>query len=119
MMAFKDNVDFIYTGSSGSIQAALPAIAAAADAMSIPLFNFNADEVKSNLALASFGVSHKQVGANTAIIVDKILKGENPSSITPIYPGKNDHSAYINLKKAAKLGIVIPKNIQQNITLVE
>ncbi len=119
MMAFKGNVDFIYTGSSGGIQAALPAIAAAADAMSIPLFNFNADEVKSNLALASFGVSHKQVGANAAIIVDKILKGEDAGAIEAIYPGQNDHNAYINLKKADKLGIIIPKNMQQNITLVE
>ncbi len=119
MMVFKGNVDFIYTGSSGGIQAALPAIAVAADAMSIPLFNFNADEVKSNLALASFGVSHRQVGSNAAILVDKILKGENPGSIAPIYPGKNDHKAYINLKKANKLGLTIPKNIQQNITLVE
>lgn len=119
MMAFKGNVDFIYTGSSGGIQAALPAIAAAADAMSIPLFNFNADEVKSNLALASFGVSHRQVGSNAAILVDKILKGENPGSIAVMHPKISDHSAYINLKKAHKLGIIIPKNLPQNPNVVE
>jgi len=60
MKLFKDKVDFIYTGSSGAIQASLPAISSAAQAMQLPLFNFNGEEVISHIALASYGVSHKQ-----------------------------------------------------------
>lgn len=118
MKLFKDKVDFIYTGSSGAIQASLPAISSAAQAMQLPLFNFNGEEVISHIALASYGVSHKQVGANAANIIDKLLKGEKIGNIKPVYPTEEDHKAFISRKKADQLGLKIPTDLT-NVTIVD
>jgi putative ABC transport system substrate-binding protein len=118
MKLFKDNVDFIYTGSSGAIQASLPAISSSAQAMQLPLFNFNGEEVISHIALASYGVSHKQVGANAAIIIDKLLKGEKIGNIKPVYPKEEDHKAFISRKKADQIGLKIPTDLT-NVTIVD
>ena len=118
MKLFKDKVDFIYTGSSGAIQASLPAISSAAQAMQLPLFNFNGEEVISHIALASYGVSHKQVGANAAIMIDKLLKGEKIGSIKPVYPTEEDHKAFISRKKADQLGLKIPTDLT-NVIIVD
>ncbi|MBY0533393.1 MAG: ABC transporter substrate-binding protein [Rickettsiaceae bacterium] len=118
MKLFKDKVDFIYTGSSGAIQASLPAISSAAQAMQLPLFNFNGEEVISHIALASYGVSHKQVGANAANIIDKLLKGEKIGNIKPVYPTEEDHKAFISRKKADQLGLKIPTDLT-NVTIAD
>ena len=118
MKLFKDKVDFIYTGSSGAIQASLPAISSAAQAMQLPLFNFNGEEVISHIALASYGVSHKQVGANAANIIDKLLKGEKIGNIKPVYPTEEDHKAFISRKKADQLGLKIPTD-RTNVIIVD
>ncbi len=118
MKLFKDKVDFIYTGSSGAIQASLPAISSAAQAMQLPLFNFNGEEVISHIALASYGVSHKQVGSNAANIIDKLLKGEKIGNIKPVYPTEEDHKAFISRKKADQLGLKIPTDLT-NVIIVD
>ncbi len=118
MRAFKDSVDFIYTGSSGAIQASLPAIVNTAESMGLPLFNFNDKEVLSHNALASFGVTHEQVGTNAAKIIHRIFNGEKPGKIEPVYPGKSDHAGFISAKRAAKIGLDIPKDLM-NITIVK
>ena len=118
MKLFKDKVDFIYTGSSGAIQASLPAIASTAQALQLPLFNFNGEEVITHTALASYGVSHKQVGANAAIIIDKLLNGEKAGNIKPTYPTEEDHKAFISRRRSNQMGLKIPTDMQ-NITIVE
>lgn len=118
MKLFKDKVDFIYTGSSGAIQASLPAIVSNAESMKLPLFNFNGEEVIAHNALASYGVSDKQVGANAAQIIHKILQGAKPSSIKPLYPNKADHTGFISKKRATKIGLSIPDDLSQ-VTIVE
>ncbi len=118
MRAFKNNVDFIYTGSSGGIQASLPAIVKTAEAMKIPLFNFNDKEVISHNTLASFGVTHTQVGANAAEIIHRIFSGVKPAEIKPIYPSIDDHAGFISAIRAKEIGLDIPERLT-NITIVE
>jgi len=118
MQAFKGNVDFIYVGTSGPIQPALPTIAHEADKMHIPVFNMGAEAVEKNLVLGSYGVEYKKVGENTAYIVKRILDGENPNNIPPIYPEEKDHKGYISRKKATSLGITISSNLD-NTTIIE
>ncbi len=118
MQAFKDKVDFIYVGVSGPIQPTLPAIAATADRLHIPVFNADSDAVKKHLVLGSFGVSYTQVGINTAHIIYKLLQGEKVESIAPIYPSADDHVGFISKRKAEKLGIVLPTTLP-HVTVVE
>ncbi|MDP4832472.1 MAG: ABC transporter substrate-binding protein [Rickettsiaceae bacterium] len=118
MKLFKNKVDFIYTGSSGAIQAALPAIVSIAESMKLPLFNFNSEEVIEHNALASFGVSHKQVGANAAHIIHRIFQGEKPGNIAIIHPSNADHAGFISSKRAKRIGIDIPKGLA-GITIID
>lgn len=118
IQSFKGEVDFIYTGSSGVVQSALPMIISRAESMKLPHFNFNSEEVKTNNALASYGVSHFQVGVNTAIIIHRILNGENPSDIPIIHPKVSDHTGFISVKRANKIKLHIPENLT-NITIIE
>lgn len=118
MRLFKNKVDFIYTGSSGAIQASLPAIVSLAESMKLPLFNFNAEEVILHNALASFGVSHRQVGTNAASIIDRIFHGEKASAIEIIHPKKDDHKGFISKKRASRIGLTIPDDLLE-VTIVE
>jgi putative tryptophan/tyrosine transport system substrate-binding protein len=118
MRVFKNNVDFIYTGSSGAIQASLPAIVNTAESMKLPLFNFNDKDVISHNALASYGVTHTQVGTNAAKIIHRIFNGEKPGDIEPVYPSKSDHAGFISAKRAERIGLVIPKELT-NVTIVK
>ncbi|MDF2965273.1 MAG: hypothetical protein K0Q51_661 [Rickettsiaceae bacterium] len=111
MQAFKNKVDFIYVGTSGPIQPALPAIAAEANKMKIPVFNVNEEAVHNKLTLASFGVSYKQVGINAGKLVAEILKGKSVSSLKPLYPTISDHNGFISRSKAESLNIKIPNNL--------
>ena len=117
---FKNKVDFIYVSGSGPIQPALPAIAAAADGMKIPVINFDSSPVRENQVLASFGVDCHRIGLHTGAMVARILKGEDLSSIKPIYPGGNDHVGAISMSKARKIGIKIPERIDiPNVVILE
>ncbi len=111
MQEFNGRVDLIYTGASGSIQAALPAVAHQAQNMKIPLFNAHEQAVRSGLALASFGVSDNSVGKNSGKLVAELLRGKNINTLIPLYPTRQDHHGVINKKKAMALGIAIPENL--------
>jgi putative ABC transport system substrate-binding protein len=112
MQEFKDKVDLIYVGTSGPIQPTLPAIAAQARKMHIPVFNAEAQAVKDGLALASFGVDYTNVGRNAGKLAAMVLQGKKISNLTPLYPTAADHHGVINKKLAAEFGINIPSNIE-------
>ncbi|MEK6734406.1 MAG: ABC transporter substrate-binding protein [Pseudomonadota bacterium] len=116
MQKFKDNVDFIYVGTSGPIQPALPTIISEANKMNIPIINVNEEAVKNNQVLASYGVDYIKIGRNTGDMVVSILN--NNQLPDPIYPLPQDHRGYISLKKAKYFHINIPTSLE-NVSLVE
>ena len=118
MQEFKGKVDFIYVGTSGPIQPALPVIAAEGNKMKIPVLNVDEKAVKDKMVLASFGVDYRQVGVNAGKLVAGILKGTAISKLTPLYPGVSDHHGFVSKKKALELGLLIPKNLK-NVEIVE
>lgn len=111
MQEFKSKVDLIYVGTSGPIQPTLPVISAEARKMNIPVFNVEAQAVRDGLALASFGVDYTTVGRNAAKLTADVLRGQEMSELTPLYPEPEDHHGLINKKLATELGITIPSNI--------
>jgi putative ABC transport system substrate-binding protein len=112
MQKFKGNVDFIYVGTSGPIQPALPVIAVEARKMQIPVFNAESQAVRDGLAIASFGVDYSAVGKSAGIIAAKILRGEKVCNITPLYPTVADHYGVISKKLSAEFSIKIPSNVE-------
>lgn len=109
---FQGKVDLIYVGTSGPIQPTLPAIAAEAQKMRIPVFNVEAQAVQDGLALASFGVNYEAVGRNAGKLVAALLNGKEICDLPPTYPSLEDHHGVINKKKAAAFGIKIPEHIE-------
>lgn len=105
---FKDKVDFIYVGTSGPIQPTLPAIAAAAKKMRIPVFNADSAAVVDGLALASFGVDYQAVGSNTADLVIALLQGVPQDELASTFPAASDHQAVVNRQLAKFYGALIP-----------
>lgn len=114
---FKGKVDFIYVGTSGPIQPALPTIVAEADRMGIPVFNADSDAVKKHHVLGSYGVSYYQVGLNTAYLVAELLRGKEISTLCPRYPSYKDHKGFISKNRAKSLGI--PVESLSNATVIE
>ncbi|MDR2794941.1 MAG: ABC transporter substrate-binding protein [Holosporaceae bacterium] len=111
MQEFRGKVDFIYVGTSGPIQPALPIIAAEAQKMNIPVFNAEDQAVRDGLALASFGVNYESVGKNAGKLAAKLLKGVSVQHLPPIFPKTEDHKSCMNKKLAEKFGIRIPKDL--------
>lgn len=105
MQNFKGKVDFIYVGSSGVVQPALPMISAEAKRYRIPVFNFDSKGVYDGMALASFGVDYEKVGANAANLVSEILKGKTVESLIPQYPCREDHLGVVDQNALMELGI--------------
>ncbi len=118
MQAFKGKVDFIYVGVSGPIQPSLPTIASEALRMQIPVFNADANAVKQQQVLGSFGVSYYQVGVNTANMVAELLQGKSIKDIPPRYPTSDDHHGFLSKDIADKLSVTIPDDLN-NITVVQ
>jgi putative ABC transport system substrate-binding protein len=118
MHKFKDNVDMIYVGSSGAVQPALPTIVSLAEEMGIPVFNMNSEEVKEGRVFASYGVSFYKVGINASRIVANLLTGTNIKNLPPLHPLASDHEAFINKKRAEKIGFDLPKKMP-GITFIE
>ena len=110
---FKNRVDLIYVGTSGPIQPSLPAIAASARKMNIPVFNVESSAVKQGLALASYGVNYRAVGRNAGKLAVEVLRGKNIREPTPIYPDVGDHKGLVNAKRARELGLIIPSDIKK------
>lgn len=118
MQAFKGVVDFIYVGTSGPIQPALPAISAQAAIMGIPVFNADSTAVKNHEVLGSFGVDFYQIGGNAGKLVARILAGEKVGDLKPLDPRSEDHHGFISRQKAQQLHIKIPPDLK-NTTIVE
>lgn len=118
MQNFRGKVDFIYVGTSGPIQPAIPVIAAESKKMGIPVFNSDEGYVVEGMSLASFGVDYYSMGRSAGKLVIAILNNVDVKKLTPIYPQIADHHGFISRRKATELGINIPEELS-NIKIVE
>ncbi len=100
-------VDFIYIPSSSLLQPAIPAAAAAADRMGVPIINASHPPVRDHVVLASMSISWDRVGYNAGIRVAAILDGAKPSDLSNHKPGPEDHAALISGKRLAQSGMTL------------
>jgi putative ABC transport system substrate-binding protein len=106
--SLKGQADVIYTPSGGLIQPAMPAIAAAAGQIGLPVVDSGVGWVKQNVVLAGFALDYAKVGAAAADVAVKILKGTKPADIPTTRPGPNDYEAAISAAVAKKIGFTVP-----------
>jgi putative ABC transport system substrate-binding protein len=100
--------DVIYVPASNLVQPAVPAVAAAALNINIPIVNASAQAVRDGLVAAAFEVSYTKVGQNAAKLAAEIIAGKSPASLAPIKPSYADHTALINEKVLEKTGHKAP-----------
>ncbi len=118
MQGFKSRVDFIYVGTSGPIQPALPTIVAEADRMNIPVFNADSEAVKNNQVLGSYGVTYARVGMNAGTLIADLMDGKEVADVPPVGPSFADHQGFVSRRQAEKFGIhSLP--LSQSIVIVE
>ncbi|WP_298721564.1 ABC transporter substrate-binding protein [uncultured Ferrovibrio sp.] len=107
--ALKGQADVIYTPTGGLIQPGLPAIAASAGQIGLPVVNAGVEAAKQGIVLAGYAVDYAKVGANAANVAYKILKqNAKMKDLPPVRATAADHEGAISGKQLAKLGLALP-----------
>lgn len=98
-------VDAIYVPTDNTIVSALESAVGVAEEAKLPLYAADTDSVARG-ALAAVGFNYFDVGVQTAALVDKVLKGEDPGTIPVVFATGTD--LQVNKKTAATIGVTIP-----------
>lgn len=104
--------DVIYVPGSNLVQPAVPAVAAAALGINIPVVSASAQAVRDGLVAAAFEVSYTKVGQNAAKLASEIIAGKSTDTLAPIKPAYEDHTAAINEAVLAKTGQKVPDSLK-------
>ncbi len=110
--SLKDKADFIYIPGSNLVQPAVPAVAASANQIGIPIVNASQSAVEDGQVVASFEVSYDQVGRNAGKLAAEFLKGKPLADLPPIKAGYEDHRAMINLDMLKEAGRELPDSLK-------
>tara|TARA_R110000751_G_scaffold10055_2_gene37222 strand:+ start:56154 stop:57125 length:972 start_codon:yes stop_codon:yes gene_type:complete len=105
--ALKDT-DVIYLIPSSMLQPALPAVAAAARSIGVPVINASPVGVEDGQILASMAVSWFEVGRQAGLRAARILDGEAVSAIDIYRPSPADHTPTISAAFMAASGMKLP-----------
>lgn len=101
-------VDAIVIPQDNTVVSALAAVVQVGEDNQIPVFTMSPSEVEAG-AVASLASDPINDGKITGALVARILKGEDPGTITPIKP--TEFNVYVNLAAAEKMGITIPQAV--------
>ena len=101
-------VDFIYAMPSNLIMPALPALAATADRMKIPVISSSPQGVQDHIVVASYSVSWSKVGYQAGLLAADILGGAKPADLPNYKPSPADHTALIDGKRLKQAGRTLP-----------
>lgn len=105
--ALKDT-DVIYLIPSSMLQPALPAVAAAARQIGVPVINASPVGVEDGQILASMAVSWFEVGRQAGLRAARILDGEAVSAIDIYRPSPSDHTPTISAAFMEANGMTLP-----------
>ncbi|SHI93526.1 putative ABC transport system substrate-binding protein [Dethiosulfatibacter aminovorans DSM 17477] len=111
-----DQVDAIFIPNDSVIQSAMPQVAEAAKEAGIPVYGSSAVMVASG-AFATISIDDVQIGAISADMADKVLKGTPISEIPAIVV--SDFTTVINTKTAEVIGVELSQDILDAAVLIE
>jgi len=97
-------VDVFYSLDDANAQKSYAALVKVANDAKLPLFGFDADNVKQG-ALAALMVSDRDLGVQAGRMVAKILRGTKSSAIAPEFSIRPQ--LYLNATAAQKQGVVL------------
>lgn len=108
-------VDAIFTPNDNTIASSMPILVKAAKDANIPVYA-GADSMVQDGAFATVGIDYEELGKETAMMVDQILKGKKVDEI-PVKTFKDNLNIYINENVLQELNITLPKNVKNHAQL--
>jgi putative ABC transport system substrate-binding protein len=107
-LALVGKVDAIYVPTDNTVVSKLEAAIAVVNAAKLPLYCADTNSVARG-ALAAIGFNYFDVGVQTAVLIDRVLKGERPGAIPVAFATGTD--LYVNKKTADAIGLVLPPSV--------
>jgi len=101
-------VQALYVPTDNTIVSALESLIGVAEENDIPLISGDTDSVERG-TLASVGFNYYEVGKETAEVVVRILKGEEPAKIPVTFASGTD--LVVNRKAAEGMGVELPQAV--------
>jgi putative ABC transport system substrate-binding protein len=111
-----DEVDAIFVPNDSMIQSALTQVVEVANAAKVPIYGSSAVMVNTG-ALATISIDDPVIGAMTADMADRYLKGTAVSDIPAIMV--SDFVTVFNKSTAEAIGVEIPEDILKTSVLVQ
>ncbi len=105
-------VDAVFVPNDNTVASAMSALANEANKAKIPVF-VGADSMVKDGGFATVGIDYKELGKETAHMVDDMLNGKSAETI-PVKVFKDDLNIYVNEKALNTLGITLPDIILNN-----
>lgn len=99
-----EKADVFYSGTDSHVRAGYAALVRVAEDSRIPLVAGNADAVALG-AVAAIGLSYREIGVQTGVMVARVLKGEAPGQIKP--QGVGRLTLHINAQAAERQGATL------------
>ncbi|GED34209.1 ABC transporter substrate-binding protein [Brevibacillus centrosporus] len=100
-------VDAYYIPTDNMVVSSIAAVLGVAESQKIPVIAGEENSVKSG-AIATYGIDYTKLGAQTADMAVKILKGEAKPGDMPVEM-QADMKLVLNKKAAEKMGVTIPQ----------
>jgi len=109
--------DALLAPTDNNVAAAIDLIASIALNNKKPLY-VSDNLLVSHGALAARGIDYTQNGIQAAnLMIDILLEGKNPRELSVEQPASD--KIYLNKNTLDKLGLIIPENVKEHITLVD
>ncbi|HET9715970.1 MAG TPA: ABC transporter substrate-binding protein [Pseudolabrys sp.] len=107
--ALVGKVDAIYVPNDTTVYAVFESLVKVAQDGKVPLFSSERRSVERG-AVATIGLDFVRMGVETAVMVDKVLKGAKPGDLDVLDMTKlpDALSLYLNKNAAEKMGVTIP-----------
>jgi putative ABC transport system substrate-binding protein len=112
LQTFAGKVDAVFVIPSNLFQPVTSQIAAITNRLGIPTFNGLPAPITKHEMLGTYSVDWPKIGANTAAIVERVLKGEKVSGIRPSLPAAADHKVLISGPQLAQHKIALPESLK-------
>lgn len=112
IQTFAGKVDAVYVIPSNLFQPATSQIAAITNRLGIPTFNGLPAPIVKHEMLATYSVDWPRIGANTAEIIERVLKGAKVSEITPSVPTPADHKVLISGPQLTQYKLSLPESLK-------
>lgn len=108
--------DAVFAPNDNTVASAMNVVGNACVKAGIPLY-VGADSMVQDGGFLSVGINYEELGRETALMVDQILKGASVEDI-PVKVFKEDLNIYVNQDVFNHLGIQLPENILNDESLM-